>query len=141
MENTAQRWLFWVGIMLLLWSLMGIGAFVSQWMMSADQLANLPPEQRAMWVSMPGWAWGAYAIAVAAGTVGAIGLLMRKKWAAPLFLLSLIAVLVQFTYPFIIAGGLGTLGAAALIFPAFIIFVAVMQWRFAVSGRNTGWLS
>ena len=49
MENTAPRWLFWVSIILLLWNLMGAGAFVSQWFMAADQLATLPPEQQEMW--------------------------------------------------------------------------------------------
>ena len=141
MQNTAPRWLLWVSIILLLWNLMGVGAFVTQWMMSADQLATLPPEQQEMWASMPRWAWAAYGIAVFGGTAGAVGLLMRKKWAVPLFLLSLIAVLVQFSYPFILAGGLGTLGAAALIFPAFIILVGILQWRFAVAGRNNNWLN
>jgi hypothetical protein len=140
MEKTAPRWLLWASILLLLWNLMGVGAFVSQWMMAADQLATLPPEQQEMWAKMPGWAWAAYALAVSAGTAGAIGLLMRKAWAVPLFLLSFIAVLVQFTYPFIIAGGLSTLGVTALLFPAFIIFVAIVQWRFAMTARNTNWL-
>jgi hypothetical protein len=138
MQNTAPRWLLWVSILLLLWNLMGVGAFVTQWMMSAEQLATLPPEQQEMWAKMPSWAWAAYAIAVFAGTAGAIGLLLRKKWAVPLFLLSFVAVLAQFTYPFIIAGGLTTLGATALIFPAFIILVAIVQWRFAVASRVTG---
>ncbi len=140
MQNTAPRWLLWVSIILLLWNLMGVGAFVSQWMMSADQLATLPPEQQAMWAKMPSWAWAAYAVAVFAGTAGAIGLLLRKKWAVPLFLLSLLSVLAQFAYPFIIAGGLATLGTTALIFPAFIILVAILQWRFAVAGHANKWL-
>ena len=66
------------------------------------------------------------------------GFLLRKKWAVPLFLLSFLAVLIQFTYPFIIAGGLSTLGATALIFPAFIILVAIVQWRFAVASHAAG---
>lgn len=141
MENSAPRWLLWAGIALLLWNLMGVGAFVSQWMMATDQLANLPPEQREMWVSMPGWAWAAYAVAVFGGTLGAIGLLMRKAWAVALLAISLIAVLVQFTYPFIIADGLRTLGAAALIFPAFIIVMAALQLWLSRKWRAAGWLN
>jgi hypothetical protein len=135
------RWLTAAGVALLLWNLMGVGAFVSQWMMAADQLATLPPEQRAMWVSMPGWAWAAYAVAVFAGTAGAIGLLMRKGWAVPLFALSLIAVLVQFTYPFIIAGGLRTLGASALLFPLFIVAIGAIQAWLSARWRTAGWLN
>jgi hypothetical protein len=141
MENTAPRGLLWAGIALLLWNLMGVGAFVGQWMMATDQLANLPPEQREMWVSMPGWAWAAYAVAVFGGTAGAIGLVMRKAWTVPLFAASLIAVLVQFTYPFIIADGLRTLGPSALIFPAFIIAIAVLQCWLSRKWRAAGWLN
>ena len=79
MQNTAPRWLLWVSIILLLWNLMGVGAFVSQWMMSADQLATLPPEQQVMWAKMPSWAWAAYAVAVFAGTAGAIGLFAPQE--------------------------------------------------------------
>jgi hypothetical protein len=135
------RWLTAAGVALLLWNLMGVGAFVSQWMMAADQLATLPLEQREMWVSMPGWAWAAYAVAVFAGTAGAIGLLMRKGWAVPLFAVSLIAVLVQFTYPFIIADGVRTLGASALLFPLFIIAIGGLQAWLSARWRTAGWLN
>ena len=96
-DNRAPRWLLWAGIASLLWNLMGVGAFFSQWSMSAADIAALPKIQRDLWVSMPGWAWAAYAVAVGAGVLGAIGLVMRKGWAALLFALSLIAVLAQFS--------------------------------------------
>lgn len=79
--NAAPKWLLWVGILFLLWNLMGIGAFASQWSMSADDIGKLPPDQRDLWLAMPGWAWAAYAIGVVVGTLGAIGLLLRKWWA------------------------------------------------------------
>jgi len=83
---------------------------------------------------MPVWLWVVYAVAVGAGTLGAILLLMKKAAAATLFLVSLIAVLVQFGY---------TLGATDLVaqkglvvaagFPAFIVVVAVVQLVYARS--------
>jgi hypothetical protein len=76
----------------------------------------------------------AYAVAVGAGTLGALLLLMKKAAAATLFLVSLVAVLVQFGY---------TLGATDLIaqkgivvaagFPAFVILVAIVQLAYARS--------
>jgi hypothetical protein len=140
-ENNSPRWLLWVGILLLLWNLMGVGAFISQWMMAADQLAKLPAAQHDMWVSMPDWAWAAYAIAVFAGTAGAIALLIKKRAAAMLFAVSLIAVLVQFTYPFIITDGVNTLGATSLIFPLFIIIVALFQLVLARRWAARSWLN
>ena len=42
MEHTAPRWLLWVGILFLLWNLIGVGAFVSDWNMSESDIAALP---------------------------------------------------------------------------------------------------
>ncbi len=142
--NTASanspRWLLWAGIALLLWNLMGIGAFVSQFSMSPADIDKLPQIQRDLWAGMPGWAWMAYAIAVGAGTLGAIGLLMRKYWAALLFALSLIAVLIQFSYPFLIAKGAQT-GIDMLAFPIFIVVMAVVQWQLSRHWQRKGWLA
>lgn len=140
MENTAPRWLLWAGIILLLWNLMGVGAFVSQCMASAEDIAKLPQMQQDLWNNMPGWAWAAYAVAVVAGTLGAVGVIMRKWWAALLFALSLIAVLIQFSYPFLIAntaqGGMEMLGL-----PILIVVIAVVQWLLSRSWQRKGWLT
>jgi hypothetical protein len=140
MANTAPRWLLWAGIALLLWNLMGVGAFVSQWSMSADDIAALPQIQRDLWVSMPGWTWAAYAIAVIAGVLGAIGVLLRKWWAALAFSLSLIAVLIQFSYPFLLAKGAQT-GMDMLAFPIFIVVIGVTQWLLSRHWQRRGWLA
>ena len=140
MENTAPRWLLWAGIALLLWNLMGIGAFVSQCMMSGDDIAKLPQTQQDLWNNMPSWAWAAYAVAVGAGTLGAIGVIMRKWWAVIAFALSLIAVAIQFSYPFLMAdaarGGMAMMGL-----PIAIFIIALVQWLLSRSWQRKGWLA
>lgn len=140
MENPAPRWLIWAGIAFLLWNLMGIGAFASQWSMSDAAIAALPQVQRDLWVSMPGWAWAAYAIGVGVGTLGAIGLLLRKWWAPLAFALSLIAVLVQFSYPFLFAQQ-AQADMAMLAFPIFIVVMAIIQWQLSRAWQRKGWLA
>ncbi|GAA3731855.1 hypothetical protein GCM10022269_06480 [Sphingorhabdus rigui] len=137
---TTPRWLTWVSILFLLWNLMGVGAFVSQWTMSATDIAALPQIERDLWVSMPGWAWAAYAIGVAVGTLGAIGLILRKYWAPLAFSFSLIAIIIQFSYPFLIASGAQT-DIAMLAFPMFIIVMAVVQWQLSRHWQRKGWLA
>lgn len=138
--TTAPRWLTWLGIVFLLWNLMGVGAFVSQWTMSEADVAALPQIQRDLWVSMPGWAWGAYAVGVGVGTLGAIGLLMRKWWAPLAFALSLIAILIQFSYPFLVAQGAQS-DISMLTFPMFIVVIAVVQWQLSRHWQRNGWLA
>jgi hypothetical protein len=132
------RWLLWASIVLLLWNMMGLAAFVYQSEMSAETIAKLPPAQRDLWTAMPVWDWIAYAVAVNAGSIGAIGLLARKQWAVPLFALCIIGVIVQFSYPFLIARAFTSLEMAA--FPIFILVMAVVQWLVARHWRARGWL-
>lgn len=138
MENTAPRWLLWASILLLLWNLMGVASFTMQWMMTPADLAKLPAQQQELWTNMAVWTWAAYAIAVGAGTLGALGSVLGKKWAAPLFLLSLIAIVVQFSSPLVNAMGAGLMSLMA--FPFFIFIVALAEWLLARKWRKAGWL-
>lgn len=137
---TTPRWLTWVSILFLLWNLIGVGAFVSQWTMTAADIAALPQIERDLWLSMPGWAWAAYATGVGVGTLGAIGLILRKYWAPLAFSFSLIAIIIQFSYPFLIASGAQS-DIAMLAFPMFIIVMAVVQWQLSRHWQRKGWLA
>ena len=128
---TAPRSFRAIGILLLFWNLMGVVAFIMQYSADLNQLAKTDPYTAKIFAAMPGWAWAAYGIAVGAGTLGAILLLLRKAAAAPLFLLSIIAVVVQFGYSFIHTDLLAVKGVTAATFPAVILIIALFQWRYA----------
>jgi hypothetical protein len=123
-----------IGVILLLWNLMGVAAFIMQYTMDLGKLAATDPVGARIFAAMPGWLWVVYAIAVGAGTVGALLLLARSKLSISLFMISLVAVLVQFGY---------TLGATDLIaqkgimvaagFHAFVILIAFVQFFYARS--------
>ncbi|WP_176590794.1 sugar transporter [Sphingobium sp. EM0848] len=135
---TVARSFWGIGIVLLLWNLMGVAAFIMQYSADLNQLAKTDPYTARIFAAMPGWAWTAYAVAVGAGTLGAILLLLRKAAAVPLFLLSIIGVIVQFGYSFIHTDLLAVKGATAAIFPAVILIIAIFQWRYArtLTGRG-----
>lgn len=138
---STSRSLTIVGIILLLWNLMGVMAFVLQYGMDLDELARTDPVTARAFGAMPAWLWIDYGVAVAAGTAGAVTLLMRRAIAVPLFLVSLIAVLIQFGH---------TLGMTDLVaqkglmvaagFPAFVILVAIVQLVYARSMAKKGML-
>lgn len=89
---------FWVvGIIFLLWNLMGCGMYLIDKMTSDAKYTELYGEAMAATRDIyPAWATGAYAIAVWGGLLAAICLLLRKKIALPLFVLSLITGIVCF---------------------------------------------
>ena len=128
-----------VGVLLTIWQFMGVTAFIMQWSMSPAMIASMTPEQAELYRSMPGWAWASYAIAVFSGTAGAICLLLRKSWAVPLFLVSLVAVLIQFSYSLLISNAWAG-GIKMIWFPLFVIFDAVLEYYLARRWRKAGLL-
>ncbi|WP_375194924.1 sugar transporter [Sphingobium sp.] len=137
---TAPRSVSAIGIILLFWNMIGVAAFIMQYSADLNQLAKTDAYTARIFAQMPGWAWTAYGVAVGAGTLGAILLLFRKAAAAPVFLLSVIAVIAQFGYSFLGTDLLAVKGATAAIFPAVILVIAVFQWRYARSLTARGML-
>ncbi|MBV2147870.1 sugar transporter [Sphingobium sp. AS12] len=127
----TPRYFTIIAIILLLWNLMGLAAFAMQYTADLTELAKTDPTTAQAFAAMPPWVWIAYAIAVGAGTLGAIALLMKKAAAASLFLISVIAVIVQFGYTFLGTDLLAVKGAVVIAFPAFIVVIAIVQLLYA----------
>jgi hypothetical protein len=139
MQNTAPRWLLWVSLLFLVWNLFGVFAFATQWNMGPADIAKLPQVQQDMWANMGSVTWGAYAVAVLSGTIGAILLLMKKKAAAMLFLVNLAALVVQFSNP--IGFAIGANQLQLIVFPLFIIAMSALQFLLSRNWRDKGWLN
>ena len=84
--------------MALLWNLMGVINYLNQAFNQVALLEALDQAQREAFEGVPVWATAAFAIAVFSGTLDCIELLLRKKWARILFMVSLIAAVVQFVH-------------------------------------------
>lgn len=142
-DFTAVRvpgWYWAVAVAIALWDSIGVAAYLQQVTMTAADIAAYPQAQQELYAATPAWVKGAFAIAVFAGLAGAICLMLRLKAARPLFLVSLIAAIVQFGWVFIGARAHETIGPSAIPFPAFIIAVAVATLWFATYANNRGWL-
>ncbi|MGB5723645.1 MAG: hypothetical protein WBM39_04460, partial [Parasphingorhabdus sp.] len=78
-KTKAPIW-FWVAsAVALVWNALGVFAYIQQVLMSAEQFASLPQQQQDLLASQPTWVTAAFAVAVFAGFVAAIVLLMRKR--------------------------------------------------------------
>ena len=136
-------WWYWaVAILAVVWMLFGVLAWTMDLRMSAGQLAQLPEAQQQLYATRPQWLFVVYAIAIFSGLVGAIGLLLRRRWATTFFLVSLVAVVVQFGYTFLAMDAIRLLGPAqALPFPIVIVAFAVFLLWFARYARRHGWIT
>ena len=119
---------FWIiAVVALLWNLMGLGAFISEFMVDPESMAAAyTDEQMELIRSYPSWTKIFYGLATICGTLGCIGLIMRKKWAYIMFMLSLFGVIVQQAHSLLMTDALKVFGAGpALFFPAMILLIGV----------------
>jgi hypothetical protein len=140
MQSTAPRWLLWVSILLLVWNVIGIVAFVSQFGMNARDIALTDDIQRDLWSHMQPYVWVAYAVAVTGGTLGAVGLLLKRRWAIWAYAVSLIAMIVQFSNPYLLHVA-STRQMSIMTFPVILIAIAAVQVMLARHALKTGWLN
>lgn len=130
-------WFWALAAVGLLWNLYGVWAYLSH---VGAVGGGMSEAEAALAATMPVWATAAFAIAVFAGELGAVGLVMRKTWARPLLLLSLAAVIVQQIWFLGLSGALDTLGAAGAGLPVAIILVAIVLAWLADKSVKRGWL-
>ncbi|MEO7814206.1 MAG: sugar transporter [Sphingomicrobium sp.] len=142
MEQAIQsppppRWFTAAAIAALLFELAGCGIFAMQ--MAVDP-ASLPLDQRAMWEAAPSWMLVAYGVAVATGLVGAVLLVMRRRLAVKFLLLSLAAILIQFSALLVVPQLRNLTASDDLFLPFVIIVAAFIILNFARTAAARGWL-
>ncbi|MCM4166254.1 hypothetical protein KCTC52924_03179 [Arenibacter antarcticus] len=133
-------WFWIIGVIALIWNLMGVSAYLMDAFMSAEALQTLPEAERLLYESRPIWATACYAVAVWAGLAGAVGLLWKKKWAKTAFMLSLAGILLQQLYHFFLSNTFEVLGSAAMAFPIVIILIGIGLVAFANYSIKQKWL-
>lgn len=131
--------IFWViAGAALLWNLSGLFACYTDLSMSTEAMAALPDGQREIYQANSMWMKIIYAIATITGVAGAIGLLMRKKWAIPFYLTSLIAVIIQMGYTLFGTPAIKIMGGTVVIFPLILIAVSATLYLYAKRAMRQG---
>ena len=116
---------FWIiSILAFLWNLLGVTAYLGQSFMSEDVMQLLSESEQKYFQNLPALVTAAFASAVFAGLFGAVGLLLRKKIAVPLFLFSLVSLILHQNYNFFIQDDIEITGVD-LILPLTTILIAV----------------
>lgn len=130
-------WYMPAAILSLLFMLLGCVTYVMH--VTVDP-ASLPLDQRAVYEAEPLWVTAAYALAVWAGLLGTALLVIRRKLAQPLLLVSLAAVLAWLAGLVLVPALRETISANDL---AVAIVVAAITWTifwFARHSSQRGWL-
>jgi hypothetical protein len=135
-------WFWIVAVAALLWNLVGLSMFALHYSMGPEELAGLPEGQRRMLEDVPAWAWISYAVAVVAGTLASIALLLRHRLAVALFWISLAGVLLlQVVWTMLLSGAPAILGASSLAMPILVVVIAVLLVLFSRHAARRGWIA
>ncbi len=103
METTTSRakvprWFWIVALLGLAWNVFGVVQFMATAQGTVDSLMSngLTKEQAELYVGLPPWMTGAFAVGIFGGVIGCILLLLRMPAAKPVFGISLTAYFILY---------------------------------------------
>ena len=134
---------FWIiAAVALVWNLIGLALYYMQVTASDEMLAAAYGEAEVEFIkSIPAWATAGYATAVTFGVIGCLLLLLRRTWAIPAFIVSLIGIVVQDVYGFVVADAVGVFGAGSVVLPVIVFVIAVALIVYSRGAKAKGWLT
>ena len=136
------RHLWLIGIIGLLWSLIGVISFMLTQMNVEAVMSRYPPEQREYFESFPLWAVAFWAIGVFGGVIGCLLLLLKNRRAFPVLLASVIGTILSSLGGLFLLGGMEVMretgGLGFTVFP--VILTAFLAY-YARAMSTTGVLS
>ncbi|WBU89121.1 hypothetical protein [Cellulophaga omnivescoria] len=139
--NKVPNWFWIIAVIALIWNCMGVMAYITEAYMSDEIFSSFTKEVQELYKKRPSWVTGAYAIAVFGGVLASMLLLIRKKAAKTVFLISLAGVVAQNVYTFFMSNTLKVLGTSSIYFPIVIIIISVLLFLFSNYASKRGWLS
>jgi uncharacterized membrane protein len=135
-------WHVWViGIVALLWNLVGAYDYLMTQTENTAYMSRFTAEQLDYWYGFPTWVVAAWAIAVWGGVLGAVLLLLKKRLAAPVFLVSFLAMVLTSIHNFLLSDGVAIMGTPAVAFSGVIFLFALGLWLYARAMARQGVLT
>ncbi|PCI34987.1 MAG: hypothetical protein COB60_04585 [Flavobacteriaceae bacterium] len=139
-QSTIPKWYWAVTFFFLLWNIMGVASFFQHTFISDDTLMSLPIAERELYSSYPLWTTIAFAFAVFGGTLGTIGLLLKKKWSKTAFIVSLFALFPQMIHNLFFTKAKEVYGPGTEVMPILIVVGGVFLVWFSMMSIRKNWL-
>jgi hypothetical protein len=128
-----------IGIIALLWNCIGAFDYLMTQTRNAAYMSAFPPEQLAWFYGLPAWVVAAWAIAVWGGVLGSILLLLRRRLAVPVFLASLVAMVVTTFQNWVLANAAEVFpDTFSRVFSVVIFVITVGLYFYARAMRERG---
>lgn len=124
----------WVlGILALLWNCVGAYDYLMSNIggLAYFESVGLDAAAYDWFQAMPVWAVAAWAIGVWGSVLGALLLLIRSRYSAPVYLVSIAGALIAFAYQLGSSRPASLQGGMATVMPLVILILIVAQWYYA----------
>ena len=139
-STPMTHWL--IGGAALIWNLFGFMVYLMTVKATPEQMAQqYSAAEIAFMDAVPVWATSANAIAVTTGVIACVLLLLRKSLALPLFVASLVALLVQDLYSFVLEDVVAVFGMAPAYIQGTVLVIAIALVFYARGAKERGLLS
>ena len=133
-------WHLWlVGVIALLFNAIGVFDYVMAMTQGEKYMAStgMTPEQIAHYQNMPAWMTADWAIGVWGAFLASIFLLLRRKLAFEIFVVSLAAFLVSLLYTYILTDGGAVMGGMMAVVNAVIaVLLLFFTWYARAMGKR-----
>ena len=140
-KTKPPTWFWVVSVLALIWNLMGVLNYLAQAFITEIK-AEYTVEQLTLIEGRPAWVTAAFAIAVWGGLLGCIALLIRKRWARPLLLISLLGIVAQTGYNLFATDALAVFGSLmGLVIPLIVVIIGILLVLIAKIADRKHWLS
>ena len=137
--SRTPRHLWVVGIITLLWNAIGAFDYLMTQTRNAAYMSAFPPEQLAFFYGLPVWVTAAWALAVWGGVLGSVLLLLRRRLAVPVFLVSLVGMAVTTFHNYVLSNALEIFpDTVSKVFTVVIIAITVGLYFYARAMRERG---
>ena len=147
-DNIKPATLFWViSGLALLWYIFGAVQFVGSLMATQEGLqpmidkGDITQDYATALLTIPGWVKAAFGVATIGGVLGSISLLMRKKSAAVLFVISLLSALIMYLYLYVLSGNASVMPASDYVIAAAVTLVTISMIFFSRKKISQGILT
>jgi magnesium-transporting ATPase (P-type) len=136
-RQPIARWFMIAAIASVLFMALGCAVYVMH--VTADP-ATLPLDQRAAYAAEPSWLTGLNAVAVWVGVIGALFLVMKRKLAETLLLVSFVATLLWLAGLLLVPTLRDALSTNDIAVAVIVTLITGTIYSFARHSRQRGWL-
>ncbi|PHR57440.1 MAG: hypothetical protein COA43_12140 [Robiginitomaculum sp.] len=144
--NKPSVWFWVLTVILALWALMGLWVFYDFMTTTPEKMAKYVVDGTytqayvEYYNDFPIWHTVVFGIAIFSSAFGALGLVLRRAWAAPLFTLSLVCVVISTFATHAIDKAHTMMSTGQTAMSGVVLGLAILAFWHAKKSKAKGWL-